>query len=71
MRIKEARRAHRQTHGGEVEASQCLAEHQRAPRGVSQTTDGQRLYLTASEVGHFVYCFVPMATGLSRAVSKE
>jgi hypothetical protein len=26
MRIKDARRAHRQAHGGEVEASQCLAQ---------------------------------------------
>jgi hypothetical protein len=26
--------------------------------------------LTASEIGAFVYCFVPMTTGLSRAVLK-
>jgi hypothetical protein len=26
MRIKEARRAHRQAHGGEAEAGQCLAQ---------------------------------------------
>jgi hypothetical protein len=26
MRIKDARRAHRQAHGGEAEARQCLAE---------------------------------------------
>jgi hypothetical protein len=29
MRIKDARRAHRQAHGGEAEASRCLAAHQR------------------------------------------
>ena len=29
MRIKDARRAHRQAHRGEAEASRCLAEHER------------------------------------------
>jgi hypothetical protein len=34
MRIKDAQRAHRQAHGGEAEARQCLAEQ--APDGSSR-----------------------------------
>jgi hypothetical protein len=37
MRIKEARRAHRQAHGGEAEAGQCLA--QQPADGMSRDAD--------------------------------
>jgi hypothetical protein len=71
LRIKDAQRAHHQAHRGNAEAIEWLAEQIPISRAADMRRKGRGQVLTDSEVGNFVYCFVPMSAGPARAILES